>query len=267
MSRPKLSTAEVRAALRNRHPSDKGAWAFLEEVRNGTGYQRTTRSADALAMSLWPSRGLEIHGFEIKVSRSDWKRELEEPAKAEVILRFCDRWWLAVGDEEIVQPGELPPTWGLLIPRGKGLVAKVEAPKLEAQPITRLFLASLLRNAHSGDEEALRALVDQRAEERIKQLRESFEESAQRDRANFDRRVAELEESIAAFEKASGVSISGWNAGRVGQAVETILRLGQRWGNDRLDSMAQNLESLASQLRAAETELRALRGSDNSEAA
>jgi len=32
-------------------------------------------------MDLWPSGGLEIHGHEVKVSRSDWLRELKEPEK------------------------------------------------------------------------------------------------------------------------------------------------------------------------------------------
>ena len=55
------SEAAVIAALRARHPSE--AWAFLSHVRNGTGYaRRTARTADALAFSLWPSRGLGSTG-------------------------------------------------------------------------------------------------------------------------------------------------------------------------------------------------------------
>ena len=47
-------------------------WAFLVQVKNGVGWTRKDRTADALAMSLWPSRGLELHGFELKSRRSDW---------------------------------------------------------------------------------------------------------------------------------------------------------------------------------------------------
>jgi hypothetical protein len=54
-------------------------------------------------MSLWPSRGIELHGIEIKVSRNDWLKELGDPAKADEIARFCDRWWVAAGDESIHQ--------------------------------------------------------------------------------------------------------------------------------------------------------------------
>src|SRR5438876_1169784 len=82
-------------------------------------------SADALAMSLWPSRGLELHGFEIKASRADWRTELRNPETADEIATRCDRWWIVAGSADIVTDGELPPTWGLLVPLGSALVAKV----------------------------------------------------------------------------------------------------------------------------------------------
>ena len=47
------------------------AWAFFPAVRNAAGFD-ANRTADGIAMSLWPSRGLEVYGFEIKVSRGDW---------------------------------------------------------------------------------------------------------------------------------------------------------------------------------------------------
>ena len=49
--------------------------------------------------------------------RSDWLRELRDPAKAEEFRRYCDRWWLVVSDCAIVKPGELPTGWGLLARR------------------------------------------------------------------------------------------------------------------------------------------------------
>ena len=87
---PELSSADLVERLRRRHEGDE--WAFFAELRGGTGFIRDSR-LDGLAMNLWPSRGLEVHGFEVKVSRGDWLRELKNPAKAEVLLRFCDRFW------------------------------------------------------------------------------------------------------------------------------------------------------------------------------
>jgi hypothetical protein len=75
----KVKSQDVIAALRKKYPA--AAWAFLEQVANGTGYAKKYRWADALAMGLWPSRGMELHGIEVKVSRSDWLRELENPAR------------------------------------------------------------------------------------------------------------------------------------------------------------------------------------------
>ena len=43
---------------------------------------------------VWPSRGLYLHGFEIKVHRNDWLRELKNPAKAEEIAGYCHFWWV-----------------------------------------------------------------------------------------------------------------------------------------------------------------------------
>ena len=65
------------------------AWVVLAEVCNGTGFA-ANRWADAVAFGVWPSRGLRIVGFELKSSRSDWRRELENPAKADDIACYCD---------------------------------------------------------------------------------------------------------------------------------------------------------------------------------
>ncbi|GAI18718.1 unnamed protein product, partial [marine sediment metagenome] len=110
------TTEQVLQALRNKYPSD--AYAFLTQVGNATGFI-CNRWADAIAMSLWPSRGLEIIGFEIKVSRSDWVKELKKPDKADTIANYCDSWYLVLGDESILRLGELPMEWGLMVPQTK----------------------------------------------------------------------------------------------------------------------------------------------------
>lgn len=138
-------TTSMRMALRKRCAAP--AWSLLEEVGDSTGHA-VSRFADAIGMSLWPSRGLELHGFELKASRADWLRELNAPEKAEAISRFCDRWWVVAGAENVVAHGELPPSWGLLVLRGRVLATVHEAPKQESPaPIERRFLAALLRRA------------------------------------------------------------------------------------------------------------------------
>ena len=93
------------------------AYITLEEVRDATGFDGH-RTADAIAVSLYRSRGKAIWGFEMKVSRSDWLHELKQPEKAESIMRYCDYWALVVPNKDIVKPGELPATWGMYVELG-----------------------------------------------------------------------------------------------------------------------------------------------------
>ena len=159
--RPIVSTAaEMIQLLRAKY--DPQAYAFLTEVGNSTGFG-CRRHCDALVMSLGP-RGLEIIGIEVKVRRSDWLKELSLPEKAEAIAQYCDRWYLAVGDENIVQEGELPKGWGLMVPKAPGdsLRTKTEAKLAEPEPQPdRSFLAAILRQVQNqvGEEAALIAGV------------------------------------------------------------------------------------------------------------
>ena len=125
--------------------------AFIPEFRGGTGWSREQR-ADAIAMHTWPSRGLELIGFELKISRSDWLRELKNPYKAESIKAFCDRWYLVVSDLKVITYAEeLPTGWGLMYAEDGKIRTMVEAKKLNPEPIDRLFLASLMRRINKAN--------------------------------------------------------------------------------------------------------------------
>ena len=77
----KVTAQDIRAALRKTYCEPD--WYLGFEVGNGTG-ARLRRHADAVAICNYPSRGYEIRGFEIKVSRNDLKSELDNCAKAEL---------------------------------------------------------------------------------------------------------------------------------------------------------------------------------------
>ena len=191
MSKPKIAAGDIRAALRLRHPSKE--WALFFEVSDAAGLGRG-RSADAVAMNLWPSRGLEIHGFEIKVSRADWKRELALPEKAESVQRFCDRWWIAA-PAGLIQASELPPTWGLLEidASGKSSVA-VNAPKLEALPITKAFIACVLRRASEADAGEVRSIVEGHVATRMKEMDAIVAQRVQRETERLSVATKRLEQ-------------------------------------------------------------------------
>lgn len=127
--------------------------AFIPEFRCATGYTRESR-ADAIAMSLWPSskNGMELVGFELKISRSDWLHELKNPYKADPIKQFCDRWYVVTANSGIVKyPDELPEGWGLIFAEENKLVTFIEAKKLTPKEIDRPFLGALMRRATRVD--------------------------------------------------------------------------------------------------------------------
>ena len=140
-----MDTKELLKILSDKYPPT--SCAFLPEFRGGTGWGREQR-ADAIAMHLWPSLGLELIGFELKVSRSDWLHEVKNPLKAQVMKQFCDKWYLVMPDKTIIKDDELPEDWGFMfVEKGKIKIGK-EAPRLTSKPIDRLFLASLMRRAY-----------------------------------------------------------------------------------------------------------------------
>lgn len=120
-------------------------WAYAEHVRSGPGFADGKRIADAIAFDCWESSGLEIHGHEVKVSRSDWLSELRHPEKAEAFRPYMDRWWLVVPDVGIVRD-DLPAGWGLMLalPDGTTRVVK-RAPKNDALPMPKGMVAALMR--------------------------------------------------------------------------------------------------------------------------
>lgn len=138
------TSADFKTALERKFAPP--AWSIAYEVRSAVGFGKV-RSADALALANWESRGCRLLGFEIKISVSDLRRELCDPTKAEEIARFCHAWSLvAPADVIAATEAEIPPNWGLLVPRGEGLVQKrPPQPRHNPDAWSPLFVASLVR--------------------------------------------------------------------------------------------------------------------------
>ena len=134
----------------NGTPNNQKAMAarqvFLTEVAPGTGI--ASGYADAVAVSLWRSHGLEAEGYEIKASRADLRRELADLRKWQRVGRYCSRWWLVVWDRRWLDDEQIPVQWGLLAYQEDGSLATVrKASALPAEEWPRHFVASLLRRA------------------------------------------------------------------------------------------------------------------------
>lgn len=217
---PVKTAADIRALLRRKFPADQ--FAMLYEVRDAAGFG-ASRSADVFMLGLWPSRGCLIEGMEIKVSRADWLQELKKPQKAEAFVPYCDKWWVVVGNKDIVKPGELPPTWGLMVAGGRGITVVTDAPKLDAQAIDRSLLAAILKRATSTtltDPEVAAAI-----DAKVKAEKEKFSARESYELQSLKRELGELRSSIQKFEDTSGVKIDTYQGERIGNAVKAVLNL------------------------------------------
>jgi hypothetical protein len=146
--------AEIHEALRLRHPDrPRGRWVYLSELRTGTGFGRNNeQSIDAYAICCWGGEVSRI-AYEIKVSRSDYLRELKSPRKRAPALRYSTEFYFAV-PKGLVKPEEVPPDCGLIeVWWGDGQLqqrAKIAAPRLDGYPPTWKFLASVARRCSEG---------------------------------------------------------------------------------------------------------------------
>ncbi len=200
-------------------------WVVLNEVRDGTGFSARGREADAMAFGVWPSRGLQIIGFEIKSSRGDWLREMKDPAKAESIAQHCDQWFL-VTCGGVAKLEEIPAAWGWYEANTKGLKLMKPATNLAPKEIGRSFLMSIVRNISKGyvPQGQVKKIVDAQVEVEVKRKRE----------ANAYRLedLIKLEKRVEEFKKASGIDLSSeWNfpAKETGDIVCAVLE----WRLDR----------------------------------
>lgn len=208
------SESEVLDALKTHFSKD--AYAVLPGVAEATG--GGCRVADALIMSLWRSRGLTLTGVEIKVARSDWLRELKDPSKADPICKFCDHWYIATSGYAVANVGELPDTWGLIVCDGAKVKIVKKAPKLTPVPISRAFLAAIIRRA----QEYSIPKPEVSAEER-RLAAELEKETRARVQAQGELKMSErLRQAVTDFETASGIKISEYTGRNMGAAVAAM---------------------------------------------
>lgn len=237
-----LNTQHARALLRKRFAAPE--WSLMEEVAPSTG--GGTRYADAVAVNLWKSRGYSIVGFEIKVSRGDWQRELKKPDKAESsVFQFCDRWYI-VAPAGVIKDGELPPTWGHLEVHPSKLVERVAAPKLDPAPVDRAFFASLMRRGY----ETLDAVSMLKQRQAIDEAKAEVEARVQKEIDMRTRDYQRLQKAIAEWEAATGLKFNPY-AGppidviKLAQALSDL----QGWRNaeplSRLNELAGELRKAA----------------------
>lgn len=238
MGGQKLTAADLCALIRKRYGGQE--WACALEVGDGAGFS-ARRRLDAVAMNLWPSRGNVLIGFEVKISRSDLLRELADEEKAQAFEGLVDLFYL-VAPPHIVDARELPDTWGLLVPRGKSLVEMRKPKRLtpsDSGDVDRLFMAGLLKAMKARGElpDDIQAAIQKQGYEEGFAAGKSVGES----KVNASEREHErLRDSVAAFERASGVQIHDYDGEHLGRALDQLLKL-RRHGRGQLPTRQAEL--------------------------
>ncbi len=155
------STAGLTDRLRRHYirRSDQPGGVFVTEVGlNG----HTDRRCDAIYVGFTASSGQRLIGHEVKTSRADWLRELDQPEKADRWASQCHAWYVVAPDAAVVPVEEVPDHWGLLHvdPRSKVRLRVVRrAPLFDRDPswlIVRSIMARLDTLQRAAVEQGLR---------------------------------------------------------------------------------------------------------------
>lgn len=222
----KMTAYELRQMLAKKYCAPE--YAFFAELPAATG--GATRRADGFSISLWKSRGIYFTGFEIKVARSDWLNELKNPKKAEAIGKFCDYWYIVAPDTSVVKLHELPETWGLMTVDGRGLCIKKQAVKIDAEPMTRNFLASLFRQMDEtiNPERELRQAENLGFRKGLEVGQNNESERWQKKYADMETKAQQYATLIREFEQATGIRLNSYhfNSRDLGAAVSFLMEGG-----------------------------------------
>lgn len=214
------------------------------------------RRLDALIVSPWAARGYSITGFEFKVSRADWLRELKSPWKAEEGSAFCDRWFV-VAPQGIIGKDEAPEGWGVIELRGRRLFTTRQAVQRDPVPIDRAFMARCIdKLAKASRDKTSRELGEIRSV-MYAEISAEFKKDAGKKEQRAAGELEKLQRKVEQFETASGITIDDWRAPKIGAIVRQILH--GRIDLPKLSYQRQSLQRALEHLTTADQEIEALR--------
>jgi hypothetical protein len=236
-------------------------YAFLRQLRNAAGFE-ASRTFDGAAVSLWPSRGFELHIFEVKTARSDWLRELKDPGKAEDACSIAERFSI-VALKGVIQVEELPSTWGYIEVSSTGQSLRtVKAPPLLHKKARREtfpagLVISMLRA--SGAVPGRGTVEETRLREEFYRGRNEGREQAEATAKHHRDRLDELEQAVAIFVRNSGFQVVPSQHQDMAAIVHDALRIKAAFADENhADRVQMRLTSLVAQLERAAAEVRRL---------
>jgi hypothetical protein len=157
------------------------------------------RRLDFVAFNLWGARAYRTVGFEVKVSRADFLRELADFRKTETWTHVVDQFYV-VAPGKLIDPSELPAGWGLLELRGSKLFTKAQATIGAGTTLPRELAARMLDRLHRERFEALSKLSSAEARDRWAIREEVKAELRAGLEAETAQRLAALEQTAAEYD-------------------------------------------------------------------
>lgn len=237
-----MNAETVRQAMRAKF-SDHRRYAVAEEVGLTTGYSH--RRLDMMVLDCYSSNGFRIDGFEIKVSTSDLRRELEDPEKHIAFFDVIDYYTL-VAPKGVVEPlmEIIPKKWGILIVNDDGSTRYKRKPlaledKKADKAVPRGFLASITRAIQS------RQASDQELLAEYNRGLKDGKEQAERHRDYMSDRVAREAAKLEAYDKLSTrFLIWGDNVDEIMDEFEAFRKLDIHWVRSSIEKAVKKLEEL-----------------------
>lgn len=239
------------AALRDHYIKPGDDWSggvLLTEVQSPTSLRR----ADAVYLGFTSSRGYCIDVCELKVSKADFRRELDDPSKAEAWWPHSTRWWIVSPHPSVTPPEELPDGWGLMCPNPRGRRFKVvRQPEVREPRVDLGLLITLAKKLDNMRDLAVRQAVQEAqqqfyvAEEKLRRELRSTSDPATRERLRL---LGELEE-------AAGITLADWTfynkeeatPQQFGRALRRLIKVGQ--SEEDAARQAERLQRLISATR------------------
>lgn len=233
-----MNKHEIFEVLRG-HFSDR-EYALISEVSDDASFR--SRSLDYMAINLWPSRGLAMHGIELKSHRSDWLNEKKNPAKQESHFHYCDYFWLLTENENVAKLEEIPNNWGWMTIKNGKIKRIKEAPKMNPLECPRSFVTCMLRRAADRTDLVHTSTIT----DKIKDSYDRGISTSKKDADNWKKKYEDIKADVSVFEKASGVNISrSWESKqKIGEAVNFILSGGEEGVIKKINNSKEALEKI-----------------------